>query len=344
MTPLLELKDIRKSFPSKRGIADALVGRPARVLQAVRGVSLTLERGETLGIVGESGCGKSTLGRCIAGLHAPTSGEILYEGRPAEELGDRLARARRIQMVFQDPYSSLNPRMSLGDTLDEVLQVHGLRATAAERRDRVDELITTVGLSPALKDRLPYAFSGGQRQRISIARALAVEPEVLVADEPVSALDASVQAQIINLFLDLRERLNLSYIFIAHDLGVVRTVSDRVAVMYLGKIAETAGTEELFERPRHPYTRALLSAIPEPDPERRTETVSLEGELPDPYRPPAGCSFSTRCPMVLPLCREVDPAAHSFAGGQTAYCHRAEELDQGQRSERFEHGLRQPSA
>jgi oligopeptide/dipeptide ABC transporter ATP-binding protein len=344
MTPLLELKDVRKSFPSRRGIADALVGRPARVLQAVRGVSLTLERGETLGIVGESGCGKSTLGRCIAGLHAPTSGEILYEGRPAEELGDRLARARRIQMVFQDPYSSLNPRMSLGDTLDEVLQVHGLRATAAERRDRVDELITTVGLSPALKDRLPYAFSGGQRQRISIARALAVEPEVLVADEPVSALDASVQAQIINLFLDLRERLNLSYIFIAHDLGVVRTVSDRVAVMYLGKIAETAGTEELFERPRHPYTRALLSAIPEPDPERRTETVSLEGELPDPCRPPAGCSFSTRCPMVLPLCREVDPAAHSFAGGQTAYCHRAEELDQDQRSEQPERGLHEPSA
>ena len=326
MTPLLELRHVSKSFPQRRGVADALVGRPPRVLQAVRDVSLTLERGETLGIVGESGCGKSTLGRCIAGLHAQTSGEILYDGTPAEALGDRLARARRIQMVFQDPYSSLNPRMSLGDALDEVLQVHGLRNTVAERRDRVDELITTVGLSPTLKDRLPYAFSGGQRQRISIARALAVEPEILVADEPVSALDASVQAQIINLFQDLRDQLHLSYIFIAHDLGVVRTVSDRVAVMYLGRIAETASADELFSHPRHPYTQALLSAIPEPDPARRTETVSLEGELPDPYAPPMGCSFSTRCPMVLPVCREVDPVAEAFVGGHVSYCHRAGEL------------------
>ena len=255
LVPFLELRGVSKSFPGKRSLVDLAMGRPARSLQAVRDASLRLAPAETLGVVGESGCGKSTLGGCITGLIEPTAGEVLYKGA-AFASRRRRERSRIIQMIFQDPYSSLNPRLTLAQTLDEVLRVHGLRAGAAERRDRIDELLLMVNLAPSFKDRLPHAFSGGQRQRISIARALAVEPQIIVADEPVSALDASVQAQIVNLFVELRDRLGLSYIFVAHDLNVVRHVSHRIAVMYLGEIVECADADLLFEDARHPYARA----------------------------------------------------------------------------------------
>jgi oligopeptide transport system ATP-binding protein len=304
--PILEIRHLSKTFPQARSAAEFLTRQPKRDLHALRDISLTLRSGETLGIVGESGCGKSTLGRCLAGLHPYDSGEIFWKGTQLSD-ASRLDRSRRIQMVFQDPYSSLNPRMTLAQTLDEVLRVHGASMNAAERRERVDELLHTVGLSPRLKDRLPHAFSGGQRQRISIARALAVEPEVLVADEPVSALDASVQAQIINLLEALREKLGISIIFIAHDLNVVRHISHRVAVMYLGEVVELAPTEILFASPQHPYSQALLSAIPLPDPDARNPQTSLEGELPDPLSPPPGCGFSTRCPYVRDECRKPVP-------------------------------------
>jgi oligopeptide/dipeptide ABC transporter ATP-binding protein len=323
--PLLEIRNLSKSFSSPASVADWIMRRRPPLLQAVRDVSLTLQPGETLGIVGESGCGKSTLGRCVTGLYEPNGGEVLYRGRPIAELGGRRARSRAIQMIFQDPFSSLNPRMTLNQTLDEALRVHDLRKTSRERRDRVDELLLTAGLAPRDKHRLPHAFSGGQRQRISIARALAVEPSVIVADEPVSALDASVQAQILNLFVELRQRLGLSYIFIAHDLNVVRYVSRRIAVMYLGEIVECAEADAIFDAPRHPYTRALLSAIPQPDPDRRTETASLEGDLPDPLSPPKGCSFSTRCPMVVARCH-VERPIERIVGGNRVRCHRSEEL------------------
>jgi oligopeptide/dipeptide ABC transporter ATP-binding protein len=323
--PLLEIRNVSKFFSSPASITDWFARRHPPVLQAVRDVSLALQAGETLGIVGESGCGKSTLGRCVLGLYELDAGEVRYRGRSIAELGGRRARSRAIQMIFQDPFSSLNPRMTLSQTLDEALRVHDLRKTSGARRDRIDELLLTVGLAPRDKHRLPHSFSGGQRQRISIARALAVEPAVIVADEPVSALDASVQAQILNLFVELRERLGLSYIFIAHDLNVVRYVSRRIAVMYLGEIVEYADADAIFDAPRHPYTRALLSAIPHPDLDQRTETVSLEGDLPDPLSPPKGCSFSTRCPMVIARCRAERPPER-IVDGHHVRCHRAEEL------------------
>ena len=324
-TPILELKRLSKSFRSSQSVLGRLRGHRAPVLRAVREVSLTLNSGETLGIVGESGCGKSTLGRCVTGLHEPDEGDVLYAGRPFFESGTRFERSRAIQMIFQDPYSSLNPRMTLAQALDEVLFVHGLRKGAGERHDRVDELLLTVGLSPTLKHRLPHAFSGGQRQRVSIARALAVEPRIIVADEPVSALDASVQAQIINLFVELRDRLGIAYLFIAHDLNVVRYVSRRIAVMYLGQIVEIADADATFDRPCHPYTKALLSAIPQADPEHRRTTASIEGDLPDPLSPPAGCSFSTRCPLANETCRSVPPPSR-MVEGHLVRCHRAEEV------------------
>ena len=323
LVPFLELRGVSKSFPGKRSLVDLAMGRPARSLQAVRNASLRLAPAETLGVVGESGCGKSTLGGCITGLIEPTAGEVLYKGA-AFASRPRRERSRIIQMIFQDPYSSLNARLTLAQTLDEVLRVHGLRAGAAERRDRIDELLLMVNLAPSFKDRLPHAFSGGQRQRISIARALAVEPQIIVADEPVSALDASVQAQIVNLFVELRDRLGLSYIFVAHDLNVVRHVSHRIAVMYLGEIVECADADLLFEDARHPYTRALITAIPQPNPEQRTELASLEGELPDPLSPPPGCSFSTRCPLAVERCRMENPMIRRVAG-RDVRCHRAEE-------------------
>ncbi|MBX6324068.1 MAG: ATP-binding cassette domain-containing protein [Rhodospirillaceae bacterium] len=299
-------------------------GTAPRRLQAVRDVSFTLQPGETLGIVGESGCGKSTLGRCIVGLYEPTAGTVLYRGAVLHGAGtDRRTTGRRVQMIFQDPYASLNPRLSIGRALAEVLTVHGLAKSAGERRDRVAALLSMVGLSPQLADRLPHAFSGGQRQRVSIARALAAEPEIIVADEPVSALDVSIQAQIVNLFIELRERLGLAYVFIAHDLSVVRHISHRVGVMYLGQIVELAEAGALFREPGHPYTRALLSAIPLPDPDRRTRVASLEGELPDPHDPPPGCSFNTRCPLAVDLCRRAMPELSEHRPGRFVRCHRA---------------------
>jgi oligopeptide transport system ATP-binding protein len=318
--PILAARNLSKSFAVARSGRDVLALAPKRRLQALRDVSLTLAGGEILGVVGESGCGKSTLGRCLAGLEAPDRGELLWRGQPLAAGYDRGNRARRIQMVFQDPYASLNPRMSLGQMLDEALYVHGLCNGAAERRDRVDELLLMVGLSPHLKDRLPHAISGGQRQRISIARALAVQPEVLIADEPVSALDASVQAQIINLLEDLRTKLGIAIIFIAHDLSVVRHISDRIAVMYLGEMVESGRTEHLFSRPMHPYTRGLLAAIPIPDPTRRTQAPGIEGEAPDPLNPPLGCGFSTRCPYAVEACRAGRPALASTADGRAVRC------------------------
>jgi oligopeptide transport system ATP-binding protein len=252
--PLLDIRHLSKNFGQNRSLLQIATGKPAQMLQAVRDVSLTVGPGETLGVVGESGCGKSTLGRCIAGLYEPSAGEVLWQGKPLAAIGDRKAASRQIQMIFQDPYSSLNPRMTLQQTLEEVLKAHGLAAGAKERAERVEELLLTVGLPPRLKDRLPHALSGGQRQRVSIARALAVEPQLIVADEPVSALDASVQAQIINLFEELRDKFGIAFIFIAHDLNVVRHISHRIAVMYLGEVVELAEADALFEAPRHPYT------------------------------------------------------------------------------------------
>ena len=325
--PLLEVRSLRKSFEaSGRPFVRFVGGRP-RLLQAVRDVSLSLEAGETLGLVGESGCGKSSLGRCIVGLYPPTAGEILYRGTPLHgNTGGHRTASRRIQMIFQDPYASLNPRLSVEAALTEVLRVHDLAKGKGEIRERVDQLLLTVGLSPSLKAQLPHAFSGGQRQRISIARALAVEPEIIVADEPVSALDVSIQAQIVNLFIELRERFGLAYIFIAHDLSVVRHISNRIAVMYLGQIVEMAPSKGLFREPGHPYTRSLLSAIPKPDPEHRRRVVSLEGELPDPYAPPSGCSFSTRCPIAVERCRTVMPELKEHRARREVRCHRAFEL------------------
>jgi oligopeptide transport system ATP-binding protein len=322
---LLEVRGLSKTFSHPRGLGDIVTGQAPRALQAVRGVSFGLSPGETLGVVGESGCGKSTLGRCIAGLHDPSSGEILWRGRPLANLGGRQAQSRHIQMIFQDPYASLNPRMTVRQALDEVLRVHGL-ANRPARRARVAELLAIVGLSARLAERLPHALSGGQRQRVSIARALAVQPQLIIADEPVSALDASIQAQIINLFETLRESLGIAFIFIAHDLNVVRHISHRVAVMYLGQIVEMAPAERLFERPRHPYTRALLSAIPAPDPAQRTASASLEGELPDPLHPPPGCGFSTRCVWAEAACQAAPPALVAVEDGHAARCRRLHEI------------------
>lgn len=325
-TPLLETQDLSKAFAAPRGLVDFVARRPARTLYAVRDVNLSVGHGETFGVVGESGCGKSTLGRCLAGLYEPNAGAILWNGKPLAAIGDRSAASRQIQMIFQDPYSSLNPRMSIGDTLREVLVAHRLGGGGAEREARVDDLLRTVGLASRLKERLPHALSGGQRQRVSIARALAVEPRLIVADEPVSALDASVQAQIINLFEELQERFGIAFVFIAHDLNVVRHISHRIAVMYLGEVVEIADADALFERPRHPYTRALLSAIPSADPDKRTDAVVLEGELPDPMRPIGGCGFASRCPHVEPACQAGRPPLDVVAEGHRVRCRRVGEL------------------
>lgn len=321
--PLLEVRGLSMDFTSGSGLG-RLVGQPPRVLHALRNVSLTVGVGEMLGVVGESGCGKSTLGRCIAGLYQPTRGEIFWQGAPLAALGGYRERSRQIQMIFQDPYSSLNPRMSIRQMLEEVLTVHTPADGKGEVRDRLDELLLTVGLSPALKERLPHALSGGQRQRVSIARALAPKPRLIVADEPVSALDASVQAQIINLFDELRERLGIAFIFVAHDLDVVRHISQRIAVMYLGEVVETAPAETLFAHPVHPYSRGLIAAIPSLDPERRTPDAGIDGELPDPMKPPAGCAFSGRCSHVLPDCRQRHPNLEPVTVGHLSRCLRNE--------------------
>ena len=294
-TPLLEVRDLKKHFPvGTRG----LLGRPRGWLKAVDGVSFTLERGQTLGLVGESGCGKSTTARAILGLHPATSGSVKLDGVELTGLDRRGWRPhrRRLQMIFQDPYASLDPRQTVGSILSEPLKIHGL-GKPQNRKLRALELLEAVGLNPRHLNRYPHEFSGGQRQRIGVARALALEPDLIVCDEPVSALDVSIQAQILNLLEELQERFRLAYLFIAHDLAVVRQVCDRIAVMYLGRVVESAERDELFRAPRHPYTQALLSAVPVPDPEVEAarERIVLEGDVPSPYDPPSGCTFHPRC-------------------------------------------------
>jgi oligopeptide transport system ATP-binding protein len=317
---LLEVKDLTKHFHIAGGI-----GRAGGTVRAVDGVSFSIRRGETLGLVGESGCGKTTAGRCVLMLEQPTSGQILFEGVDLASLSPRALREvrRRVQVIFQDPYSSLNPRMTIGEIIAEPLKVHGILPEKAARAARVRELLEQVGLLPQHAERYPHQLSGGQRQRVGIARALAMEPALIICDEPVSALDVSIQAQIVNLLEDLQQRLQLTYLFIAHDLSVVRHISDRVVVMYLGRIAEVADRAKLYEEPLHPYTRALLSAVPIPDPklEAHRERTVLRGEVPSPLRPPSGCVFHPRCPMAESRCSAEIPALREIKPGHWAACH-----------------------
>jgi oligopeptide transport system ATP-binding protein len=311
---LLEVRNLVKHFPVGQG-----------TVRAVDGVSLRIQRGETLGLVGESGCGKTTTGRCVLLLERPTQGEIVFEGIELTGLPDAALRKtrRRMQVIFQDPYSSLNPRMTIGQILAEPLKVHGIVRDAPAREARVQELLQQVGLLPQHAKRYPHQLSGGQRQRVGIARALAMEPSLIVCDEPVSALDVSIQAQIVNLLEDLQQRLGLTYLFIAHDLSVVRHISDRVVVMYLGKVVEVADRVSLYDDPLHPYTRALLSAVPIPDPrlEASRERTVLRGEVPSPLAPPSGCVFHPRCPMAEARCSAETPALREIRPGHWAACH-----------------------
>jgi oligopeptide transport system ATP-binding protein len=317
---LLEVRQLVKHF----SVGGGLFGGAAGTVRAVDGVSFALRRGETLGLVGESGCGKTTTGRCILQLERPTSGQVIFEGRALETLSDADLRPmrRRMQVIFQDPYASLNPRMTVGQILAEPLAVHGVVRHREGRRARVRDLLARVGLLPQHADRYPHQMSGGQRQRVGIARALAVEPSLIVCDEPVSALDVSIQAQIINLLEDLQAELGLTYLFIAHDLAVVRHISDRVAVMYLGKIVEIADRRDLYAEPLHPYTKALLAAVPIPDPAleaERTRSV-LVGEVPSPLNPPPGCVFHPRCPIAIDRCRGEVPPLREVTPGHWAAC------------------------
>jgi oligopeptide transport system ATP-binding protein len=320
---LLEVDRLVKHFP----VGGGMFSGPSALVRAVDGVSFSIRRGETVGLVGESGCGKTTTGRCILQLERPTSGRIVFEGIDLTTLDDAALRAvrRRVQVIFQDPYSSLNPRMTIGQILAEPLKVHGIVRERAAREARVRELLEQVGLLPQHARRYPHQLSGGQRQRVGIARALAMEPSLIVCDEPVSALDVSIQAQIINLLEDLQNRLGLTYLFIAHDLSVVRHISDRVVVMYLGKIVEVADRRALYEEPLHPYTRALLSAVPIPDPalEARREHTVLRGEVPSPLRPPPGCVFHPRCPIAVERCSAEIPPLREIKPGHWAACHLA---------------------
>jgi len=317
--PLLSVRNLRKEFPIRKGVFARQVG----AVKAVNDVSFDVARGETLGVVGESGCGKTTTGRAILRLIEPTSGEVRFEGRDVRSMGTAELRAlrREMQIIFQDPWGSLNPRMRIGTIVREPLDIHKVGANRAERNAMVDRLLERVGLDPSMRDRYPHEISGGQRQRIGVARAIALRPKLIVADEPVSALDVSVQAQVINLMVDLQAEYGCAYLFIAHDLALVERIADRVAVMYLGRIVESGPTAELFRNPLHPYTKALLQAIPVPEPGRPRERAILEGEIPSPTDPPPGCRFHTRCPVAIDVCRRDDPRLREVVSGRRVACH-----------------------
>ena len=320
-TPLLEVRGLAMHFAISEGI---VLSRKVGDVKAVDGVDFTIGRGETLGLVGESGCGKTTTGRCILRLERPTAGEILFDGRDVNRMERRelVALRRRMQVIFQDPYSSLNPRMKVGDIIAEPIRVHRIEPDQRRRRDKVRDLLSVCGLDPKFADRYPHEMSGGQRQRVGIARALAMDPEFIVCDEAVSALDVSIQAQVVNLLEDLRERFNLTYLFIAHDLSVVRHLCQRVAVMYLGRIVEMAESDELFDHPMHPYTQALLSAVPVPDPrvEAGRQFRPARGEIPSPINPPSGCVFHPRCPMAVDNCKKARPTLREMKPGHWVAC------------------------
>lgn len=315
--PLLEVKNLRKYFPIRGGVLSRVVGN----VKAVEDVSFAIKPGEVVGLVGESGSGKTTAGRAILRLIEPTAGEVLFDGVDVTQLSKAKMREyrKKMQIIFQDPFASLNPRMSVGDIIGEALQIHNL-ARGKAREERVADLLDKVGLSPSHMRRYPHEFSGGQRQRIGIARALAVDPQFIVADEPVSALDVSIQAQVVNLLQDLKEELGLTLLFIAHDLGVVEYISDKVVVMYLGKIMEIAPAKELYRNPVHPYTEALLSAVPIPDPTLKRERIILQGDIPSPINPPSGCVFRTRCPIAVDDCKHVTPTLEEVSPGHFKAC------------------------
>ncbi|MDF2635065.1 MAG: oligopeptide/dipeptide transporter, ATPase subunit [Pelosinus sp.] len=316
-TTILEVRNLKKYF-----IADTdFFGRPTAYLKAVDGVSFSIEKGKTLGLVGESGCGKSTTGRTIIQLYEPTAGEIFFNGKTLSKLSEEKKLRRQMQMIFQDPYASLNPRMTVSDIIGDPLDIHKL-TSLGERKDRIINLLQMVGLNSEHMSRFPHEFSGGQQQRIGIARALAVEPSFIICDEPISALDVSIQGQVINLLERLQEELGLTYLFIAHDLAMVKHISDIVAVMYLGKIVEMTNSLDLYSKPQHPYTQALLSAIPIPDPlAQKQKRIHLTGDVPSPIHPPTGCNFSTRCPHAFSRCSEQEPAFADIGAGHMAACH-----------------------
>ena len=322
---LLSVDNLKMHFPITRGI---ILQRQVGSIKAVDGITFDLMRGETLGLVGESGCGKSTTGRAILQLYEPTDGAVVFEGQDLTDInsGELRRMRRRMQMIFQDPYASLNPRMTVGSIVGEPLEVHKIGGSRREQQQRVQELLEIVGLNPYFINRYPHEFSGGQRQRIGVARALALNPEFIVCDEPIAALDVSIQAQVVNLLEELQDRLGLTYLFISHDLSMIRHIADRVAVMYLGKIVELAASDALYREPLHPYTRALLSAVPIHDPEReaRRERIILSGDVPSPADPPPGCRFSTRCPMAAPECSEREPQWRELRPGHRVACHFAE--------------------
>jgi oligopeptide/dipeptide ABC transporter ATP-binding protein len=317
---ILEVKDLVKHFPMGGG----LFGRGQKIVHAVNGINFKVKRGETLGIVGESGCGKSTAGRTIIRLYEPTSGQIFFEGQDVTKAhgSDLLNLRRKMQMIFQDPYASLNPRMTVGDIVGEGLDIHKL-ASGQARTDRIYELLEVIGLNPEHANRFPHEFSGGQRQRIGIARALSVNPRLIICDEPISALDVSIQAQIVNMLEELQEKMGLTYLFIAHDLSMVKHISHRIAVMYLGRIVELTDSYELYKNPQHPYTKALLSAIPIPDPrvEATRKRIVVQGSVPSPIDPPSGCYFRTRCPYVKGICAEEVPQLKELGNNHVAACH-----------------------